>query len=255
MVIPVSDKPLIGLTCRWEQANDWFYLSGDYSRAVAAAGGIPVQIPLLPEMVPELAARLDGFVLCGSPSDLDPARYSETRRPEVTLIHPDRDETDRQVLEHAFGEKKPVLGICFGLQSLNVYLGGTLLQHIPASVPGALDHKNRQLQHPIRLEPDSRMAQWAGESGEALVNSSHHQSVGRLGRSLRAVARATDGVIEAVEGDFPGHFVVGVQWHPERMWENEFLSRRLFRELVQAALARRRAAGLSARSLSAAGKP
>ncbi|MBI4465042.1 MAG: gamma-glutamyl-gamma-aminobutyrate hydrolase family protein, partial [Acidobacteria bacterium] len=127
MVLPVSDKPLIGLTCRWEETNDGFYLSRDYFLAVAAAGGIPVQIPLLPEVIPELAARLDGFVLCGSPSDLDPVRYGETCQPEVSRIHPDRDETDRRVLEHAFGEKKPVLGICFGLQSLNVHLGGTLI--------------------------------------------------------------------------------------------------------------------------------
>jgi len=251
MSVAASDKPLIGLTCRWEESKDWFYLSRDYAHAVAAAGGIPVQIPLLPEIVPDLAQRFDGFILCGSPSDVDPARYGEERRPEVILIHPERDETDRQALEQAFAAKKPVLGICFGLQSLNVYLGGSLLQHIPASIPGALEHKDRQLLHPIRLDPGSRLAQWASKNGEPEVNSTHHQSVGRLGRRLRVAARTADGVVEAVEGDFPGQFVMGVQWHPERIWESETLSARLFRELVQAAAAWQQ----SARSFSPVGSP
>jgi len=228
-------KPLIGLTCRWDESNDWYYLPGDYSRAVAAAGGIPIQIPLVPGIAEDLAQRLDGFVLCGSASDVDPARYGEPRHPEVEIVHPERDETDRQVLAHAFHEKKPVLGICFGMQSLNVYLEGTLLQHIPASIAGALEHQDRQARHPVVMEPGSRMAEWAGDAPELLVNSTHHQSVQRLGRGLKVVARATDGVIEAVEGDFPRHFVIGVQWHPERLWEEEPLSARVFQELVRAA--------------------
>ena len=228
-------KPLIGLTCRWDEANGWYYLPEEYARAVAAAGAVPVQIPLIPETAGELAAGLDGFVLCGSPSDVDPARYGQPRHPEVKTVHPARDETDWQVLEHAFREKKPVLGICFGMQLLNVYRGGTLLQHIPAAVPAALEHKDRQTEHPIALEPGSRLHGWAGGTRELRVNSTHHQSVERPGGGLRVVARAPDGVIEGIEGDFPGHFVLGVQWHPERIWEKEELSARLFRELAQAA--------------------
>ena len=230
-----SQKPLIGLTCRWDENNDYYYLTGDYSRAVAAAGGLPVQIPLLPDMAGEIAARLDGLVLCGSPSDLDPARYGQTRHPEVKMIHPERDETDQRVLAEAFRGEKPVLGICFGMQSLNVYCQGTLLQHIPDSIPKALEHKNRQIRHPVVLEPGSRIAEWAGSTKELSVNSSHHQAVEKPGKGLRVAARAPDGVIEAVEGDFPGYFVIAVQWHPERIWKEESLSARLFTELVQAA--------------------
>src|SRR3989304_4431679 len=94
--------PLIGLTCRWDESNDYYYLTGDYSRAVAAAGGIPVHIPLILDIVEEIAARLDGFVLCGSPSDVDQARYGQPRHPEVKMVHPERDETDYRVLEQAF---------------------------------------------------------------------------------------------------------------------------------------------------------
>jgi len=233
---------MIGLTCRWDESNGWYYLSADYSRAVAAAGGIPVQIPLIPGIVEELASRLDGFVLSGSPSDVDPARYSQPRHPEVKMVHPERDETDWRVLDHAFRTKKPVLGICFGMQSLNVYRAGTLLQHIPARIHGALEHKDRQAQHPITPAAGSRLSEWAGGTAEILVNSTHHQSLDEVGRGLRVAARAPDGVIEAVEGDFPDHFVVGVQWHPERIWETEPLSARVFQELVRAAAAGQAAA-------------
>jgi len=236
----VGNKPLIGLTCRWEEERDWYYLSSDYTRAVAAAGGIPVQIPLIPAITQEVAARLDAVVLCGSPSDVDPARYGQPRHPEVKMVHPDRDETDSQVLQQAFREHKPILGICFGMQSLNVFLQGTLIQHIPQFVPAAIEHKDRQARHPVYLEPGSRLAEWSAIPQPLRVNSTHHQCVERPGQGLQVVAHAPDGVIEAVEGKLPEHFVLGVQWHPERIWEQEPLSARLFRELVEAASAWRK---------------
>ena len=232
------EKPVIGLTCRWDEEKQWYYLPVEYPRAVAAAGGIPVQVPLLPGIVEDLAARLDGFVLCGSPSDVDPARYGQPRDVEVKMVHPERDETDWRVLDHAFREKKPVLGICFWMQSLNVYQGGTLIQHIPARIADALEHKDQKTEHSVALAAGSRLAKWAGGANEVRVNSTHHQSVEAAGSGLRVVGRAPDGVIEAVEGDFPGHFVVGVQWHPERIWETEPLSARLFGELIRAAQGR-----------------
>lgn len=239
---PPGLKPLIGLSCRWDEASDWYYLPGEYSRAVTAAGGVPVQIPLLPEAAGDIASRLDAFILCGSPGDVDPARYGQPRHPEVKSIHPNRDETDWRLLDHAFQEKKPLLGICYGMQILNVYRDGTLIQHIPATVAGALEHKDRESRHPVSLEPGTRLAAWTGAHRETLVNSTHHQAVQAPGRGLRIAARAPDGVIEAVEGDFPGHFVLGVQWHPERIWQTESLSRRVLEEFVRAALKWREAA-------------
>jgi putative glutamine amidotransferase len=231
-------KPLIGLTCRWDDEKQWFYLPGDYAHAVAAAGGVPVMIPLVSGTAAEVAACVDAVVLTGSFSDVDPERYGQPCGPNVTRIHPERDATDFQVLEHAFQEKKPVLGICYGMQSLNVYLGGTLIQHIPAAVGGALEHQGAQAQHVAQIEPGSHLAAWTGGVPQVRVNSTHHQAVDRPGRGLRAVAKAPDGVIEAVEGSWPDHLVVGVQWHPERIWRNEPLSARLFAELVQAARSR-----------------
>jgi putative glutamine amidotransferase len=234
-----TTKPLVGLTCRWDEEKRWHYLPAEYAEAVAEAGGVPVQVPLISGIAAEVAARLDAVVLTGSPSDVDPARYGQQPHAEVKIIHPERDETDFQVLERAFLDKKPVLGICFGMQSLNVYLGGTLIQHIPASVPEALQHKDPEARHPIVIEPGSQIAAWAAGAKEAQVNSTHHQAVDKPGRGLRVVARCPkDGVVEAVEGGFPDQFVLGVQWHPERIWRQERLSARLFTELVEAAARR-----------------
>ncbi len=240
-----ATKPLIGLTCRWDDEKQWFYLPGDYAHAVAAAGGVPVMIPLVSGTAAEVAARVDAVILTGSYSDVDPERYGQPRDPHVTRIHPERDATDFQILEHAFHEKKPVLGICYGMQSLNVYLGGTLIQHIPAAVGGALEHQGANAQHVAQIEPGSHLAAWAGGVPQVRVNSTHHQAVDRPGRGLRVVAKAPDGVIEAVEGGWPDHWVIGVEWHPERIWQKEPLSARLFAELVQAARSRSDAAATS----------
>jgi putative glutamine amidotransferase len=231
-------KPLIGMTCRWSAKKQRHYLESAYSEAVAAAGGVPVLIPLVSGVAAELTARLDGIVLSGSGSDVDPQRYDQQRHADVTKIHPDRDETDFQVLDQAFREKKPVLGICYGMQSLNVYLGGSLVQHIPASVSGALDHDGNDVRHEVMLEPGSRLSDWIGGARHVEVNSAHHQSVDRPGHGLRVAALSPDGVIEAVEGQFEDHSVIAVQWHPERIWHNERLSARLFTELVNAAAKR-----------------
>lgn len=232
-------KPLIGMTSRWDAEQQRHFLASEYSEAIVAAGGVPLLIPLIAGAAAELTARLDGVILSGSGSDVDPELYRQKRRPEVTQVHPERDETDFQVLEQAFREKKPVLGICYGMQSLNVYLGGSLVQHIPASVSSSIEHDSPEAHHEILLEPDSQLSEWLDGTTKAQVNSTHHQSIDKPGLGLRVAALAPDGVIEAVEGGFPDHFVIGVQWHPERIWHMERLSARLFGELVDAAATRR----------------
>jgi putative glutamine amidotransferase len=234
----MEPHPVIGLTGRWNKERQTYIVADDYRRAVEAAGGIPALIPLVPEGIERLLGEMDGFVLCGNPSDIDPARYSRQRDPHITELQPERDETDWRILDHAFAERKPVLGICFGMQSLNVHRGGTLVQDIPTQVPGALQHDDREARHSITLDPASKLAAWLGEAREIRVNSTHHQAADILGKAMRIAARASDNVIEAVEGEDPDHFVIGVQWHPERIWESEALSARLFLELVRAAVAR-----------------
>jgi putative glutamine amidotransferase len=217
-----------------------------YLEAVLQAGAEPVPVSMLlsPDELLQLAPTLDGVVLTGSPADVDPAHYGAARQPECNDPDPDRDRTDFALLEHAFAEHKPVLAICFGIQSLNVFLGGTLIQDIPSDIGTTIEHEWEcekgapETFHAARIEPGSQLAQLAG-SNEARVNSSHHQSVKELGRGLRIAARAPDGVIEAVEWTGDSDWVMGVQWHPERMAATDALAQSLFRSLVSAAAARK----------------
>ncbi len=239
-------RPLIGLTCRWDAARGVYDLPAEYAEAVAAAGGLPVQIPLIPELAAEIAARLDGIILTGSPSDVDPACYGQPRHATVTNVATALDATCFRLLDFAETTGTPVLGICFGLQAINVHRGGSLIQHIPdaqvGAVPGALTHQDREGRHDVSLAAQSRLASWTDSLTQS-VNTTHHQSIDQTGRNLAVVARASDGVIEAVEGTSSGtgpkQFLVAVQWHPERIWREHPLSARLFAEVVRAAIARR----------------
>jgi len=214
-----------------------------YLAALRQAGAlaIPISLQLHAKQFRDLADTLDGVVLSGSPADVDPAHFRAARQPQCAEPDPDRERTDFTLLEHAFGEQKPVLAICYGIQSLNVHLGGTLIQHIPAAIGAGVKHDHEDgapdATHPVRIEPGTQLAQLAG-STEAVVNSSHHQSVNEPGRSLRIVARTSDGIIEAVEWTGVSNWVIGVQWHPERMPADAF-AQSLFRGLVTAAAARK----------------
>jgi putative glutamine amidotransferase len=217
-----------------------------YLNAVRLAGGDPVTISLESsvEDVRKLASTLDAVVLSGSPADVDPSRFGASRDAKCAEPDADRERVDFALLEHCFAEQKPVLAICFGIQSLNVFLFGTLIQDIPSELGTPIDHdRDEELGsveafHSVQVEPGSKLAQIAGKS-EALVNSTHHQSIGKVGRNLRVTSRASDGVIEAVEWTGDANWVVGVQWHPERMVETDALSRALFHDLVSAAATRK----------------
>ncbi len=235
-------RPLIGITCRLEPKPDyntaWHYLQREYSEAVWDAGGLPVLIPLIAdqEYTRELVARLDGILLSGSSSDVDPARYGQPRQPDCGPAHAERDAVDLSLIRLALETHKPLLGICFGTQAMNVALGGTLIQHL-----GHLDnrpplaHDDRHIRHDVAVEAGSLLERLGG-GRRFVVNSSHHQALDRVPPGLRVTARSpTDGVIEAVETTDPERFLVGVQWHPERIYKEEHLSRALFEELVRQA--------------------
>jgi len=246
-----TPKPRVGIPYRTRKEE----LSGErekydrYLAAVLRAGGEPVEVSLglahsEPAKLTTLAQSLDAVVLTGSPADVDPARFHASRHPKCAEADADRERTDFALLEAAFADQKPVLAICYGVQSLNVYLGGTLLQHISSrdessQVKTAIPHpmneqqKGREFRHAIRIEPGSRLAQLAG-ADTAQVNSAHHQAIRKPGRSLRVVATAPDGVIEAVEWTGDANCVTGVQWHPERQPADP-LAQALFSELVAAA--------------------
>ncbi len=230
--------PLIGISVYCEQARwrvwemEALVLPRRYADRVAAAGGIPVLLPPVPGIEDALGG-LDGLLLSGG-GDIDPARYGAEPGPETGNVREDRDSAEFALLEAAMELRLPVLGICRGMQVINVARGGTLHQHLPdvvghdghAPVPGAFGD------HPVRVAPGSRLSRILGEAAPPQTPTHHHQAVDELGAGLTATAWAEDGTVEAFELDAPGEgpFIVAVQWHPEA---GDDLS--LFRALVAAA--------------------
>jgi putative glutamine amidotransferase len=222
-----------------------------YERAIEQAGGAPVRIALdqTPAEVMQIIGRCDGVLLPGSNADVDPAKFGAPRSPRTAAADSVRDTVDELLLQDAYSLRKPVLGICYGLQTLNVYRSGSLIQHIPDFLPEELrtrvDHeagKTVAVAHTVKIEGDSKLAKIvAGKEREGdeivvPVNSSHHQSAGTIGNDLRIAARCIDdGIVEALEGTAPDHFVLAVQWHPERSVDQDESSRAIFRALVETA--------------------
>jgi putative glutamine amidotransferase len=218
-------------------------------QAVEMAGGEPVRIPLdhSPAQLAKLVQGCDAVVLPGSKADVDPAAYHAAKDPKTAPADFKRDAVDDFLLKDAYAKRKPVLGICYGLQILNVYRGGTLLQHIESPVNHEAG-KSVPVAHTVKVDRDSRLSAIVGggttvaseKSASTIpVNSSHHQAAQAVGEGLRVVAHcAEDGVVEALEGIDPNHFVIAVQWHPERSVEDDESSRAIFRALVDEAKAR-----------------
>jgi len=235
-----QSRPRIGITMRIELETERFYLARHYSEAVEGAGGLPVHIPLIPkpDFIRHAVQGLDGILLPGSDSDVDPLRYGHEPHPKIGAVHPMKDETDLLVLEEIEARAMPLFAICFGVQILNVFRGGTLIQDISSQHPNAINHQQGaprdRHSHRVRLLEDSMLGQLAG-SDSAPVNSHHHQAIETLGRELVATAWATDGLVEAVEDPRSDRFVLGVQWHPELGWERDELSRSLFERFVSEA--------------------
>lgn len=235
-----SGRPFIGITMRHELETERFYLARYYGEAVAAAGGVPVHIPLIPEaeLIEAFVERLDGVLLPGSASDVDPLRYGREPHTRLGPVHPLKDETDLLVLKEVEERRLPLLAICFGMQVWNVQRGGSLIQDIASEVPKA--HKHEQgaprdrRSHRVRIRPESLLSSLA-EEASVLVNSHHHQALERLGEGLQASAWSSDGLVEAVEDVREGRWALGVQWHPEIGWEKDGLSAAIFRAFLEAA--------------------
>lgn len=225
-----------------------------YAHAVEMAGGKPVRIALdqSPAEVMKLIESCAAALLPGSKADVDPAKYQAPKDPKTASADSRRDTVDELLLKDAYRKRKPVLGICYGLQILNVHCGGTLLQHIESPVNHEAG-RDVPIAHTVEVESRSRLNQIIATTAQPgtpsiAVNSSHHQCAERIGEGLRVVARCQqDGIIEAMEGTSPDHFVLAVQWHPERSVEEDEGSRAIFRALVEAARTHDSAGKLDAR--------
>jgi putative glutamine amidotransferase len=204
-----------------------------YAKAIEACGGVAVPVPLTesPATVAKLVASCSGVLLPGSTADVNPQKYGQEPVPECAAPDPAREAVDELLLQDAFNLHKPLLCICYGTQSLNVWKGGTLQQHLMTSTDHTPGREITQA-HPLQVSAETQRLKALPQS--ISVNSSHHQAIATPGDGLDVVATAPDGTVEAVEqrGD---HFVLGVQWHPERTFSQDSASKAIFAEFVDAA--------------------
>ena len=242
--IPTSNNPEYN-------ARSW----AQYAEAIRRAGGEPVEIPLnlSPRETADLINTCQGVLLPGSPADVNPHKYGHDPIPECNPADPARENVDELLIQDAHNLYKPILAICFGVQSLNVWRGGTLIQHL---APMPVNHpagRSVAIAHTAAIAPESLLGHiLSAETPEEApkqddflrlpVNSSHHQAIGIPGDGLRVTARCPqDAVIEAVEGgqatEGNAHFVLGIQWHPERSYDTSPASRSIFNRFVSEAAA------------------
>lgn len=233
-------KAKIGVTMRLESATRRFYLGRDYSEALTHLGAIPLHIGLIPDesYIKNLLLDLDGILLPGSDSDVNPLIFDEEPHPKLKRVIPEKDETDFLVLKYAEKYQIPILAICFGMQSLNVSRGGSLIQDIESQTENSIKHEQgiplERNSHTITFEKETLIARLI-TSETAIVNSHHHQAIRKVGENLKATAWAKDGIVECIEDTRKDRFALGVQWHPELSWKTDDLSNGIFKEFVKAA--------------------
>ncbi len=226
-------KPLIGICPNFKLVGgkNGYFLHPHYASIVTGSGALPVILPLVSsrQEAREYLERVDGVMLTGG-ADIDPTHYGQAARHPDQIAPRERTESDFSYAREAKDRGMAVLGICLGAQSLNVAFGGSLLQHIPDDVPGALAHEDGA-EHTIRIEPGTVLARVLGVES-ATVNSYHHQGIGDVAPGFRVSARSPDGIVEAIER--PDHpFFIGVHWHPERLQASD-TTRKLLRGFVDA---------------------
>ena len=236
-------KPILGVTLLWDEEKNSYWMLPGYLEGLEEAGAIPIILPLAADGadIAQLADLCDGFLFTGG-QDVAPQLYGEAMKPTCGELCPARDTLEQELLNRALEQDKPILGICRGLQILNVTLGGTLYQDLPTEHPSEIEHSMKppydQAAHTVRILPDTPLAALL-QKQELGVNSCHHQAIRSLAPSLVEMARSTDDLIEAMY--LPGKtFVWGVQWHPELSFRTDEDSRKMFMALVTAVIKKTR---------------
>ena len=230
---------IIGLTALRspDQTSYHHILTGPYVRAITGAGGYPIVVPSIVDRCDEALDMIDGLLLIGG-GDIEAKHLGAENHPRAKFFNPLRDEFELAMIKKVAIRKMPMFGICRGMQLMNIALGGTLYQDIQDEQGSDFDHMREktpdELVHAVSIASESCLASILGTTS-ASVNSVHHQAVRDLAPGLKAVAWTPDGVIEAVETCGEGGFMLGVQWHPERIAEKMPEQRRLFERFVKAA--------------------
>lgn len=240
-------SPVIGITCDFNprdkdagEREPTYFLRARYVTAIEELGGLPLLLPITAHSraLVRLLRMIDGLLITGSGPDLDPALYGEKKVGDYTLMSRERAAFEMELARLAFTSRLPVLGVCGGMQVLNVALGGSLYQDIPRQRRGALPHRQTtsatQPAHPVTVLPGTRLSRLLRRKVLA-VNSSHHQAVKTTAPGLAVNATSEDGLIEGIE-DQRHPFFLGVQWHPEFLYQKDASQRRLFQGLLKAAL-------------------
>ncbi len=219
-------KPLIGITTDTRENHN--QIEAKYSEAVAKNGGIPMLIPTnsSKSVVSATVARMDGILIPGS-RDMDPKHYKQKPHPKLRPMDAERTVAEFEVTRTAVSLRKPILGICGGMQLINVYFGGSLYQDLKSLVPEALEHENGK-EHKVRIEKNTTLRSIV-KVPEITVKSYHHQSVDKIGKNLMVSGLSNDDMVEALESKGE-HFILGVQWHPEL--ETTIYSKRIFRRFI-----------------------
>lgn len=238
----MTSKPVIGITLDSDIGGSysrypWYAIRYNYVDAVVAAGGVPLLLPYSYNLLQNYASLIDGLLIPGGFFDICPSHYGETISHETVKVKPDRTEFEFAITKLVKEQGKPILGICGGMQLMNVIFGGTLIQHIPAEVENCLAHEQpnprHEAGHDIEIIPETLLHKLAQNETRVAVNSAHHQAVRKIAPGFIVNSKASDGIIEGIELNDPTQFVLGLQWHPE--FHISALDRSIFNHFIKAA--------------------